>query len=177
MSWNNGDDCFLFLCTRGKSVTHTWSNSNIKRKENTVYLKKALKSQHNWKSDKSHCIKLQKSSFFNYTKKLRKKADGRVVESDRQLMMGGEEWELKMQRPIEGYQDKLIAQWWAQRCERKRRTLPMVPLLLASAPLAITAVCHGAKNAWMHSDTNRLYKHAATGMLDVGNNFLCYISS
>lgn len=99
------------------------------------------------------------------------------VKPDRQQMMGGEEWELEMQRPIEGYQLGLIAPWWAQRSERKQRTLPMVPVLLASPPLAITAICHGAENGWMHSDTNRLYKHAATGMLDVGNSFLCYISS
>lgn len=31
-------------------------------------------------------------------------------ESDRRLRMGGEEWELEMQRPIEGYRDELIAQ-------------------------------------------------------------------
>lgn len=84
--------------------------------------------------------------FFDFTKKLKKEADGREVESDRRLMMGGEEWELEMQQPIEGYRDELIAQRWAQRSERKRRALPMVPLLLASPPLAITAVSLGAKN-------------------------------
>lgn len=31
------------------------------------------------------------------------------VKPDRQQMMGGEEWELEMQRPIEGYQLGLIA--------------------------------------------------------------------